>query len=95
MSEGAGSGPVEAAPGVFSREVGGETVILDSSGDRYFGLNETGAITWRHLTSGGTIAQAAEEVARRFAVDRAQALQDAEVLVRSLLDKGLLRPAGG
>lgn len=79
--------------GVHAREVDGEAVVLDSLGDRYFGLNRSGLVVWRRLSAGGTPSEAERDLVNLYAIPVDQARADVADLLRRLLDAGLLAPA--
>lgn len=80
------------ASSVAVRKVGDETVIVDLDDEQYYSLNETGTVVWAALSSGGTTADAAEELTEQFDVSPEQAACDAEELVELLVESGLLLP---
>jgi Coenzyme PQQ synthesis protein D (PqqD) len=87
---------------VAARDIGGELMILSFRDSSLFSLNPTAALLW-HAADGATpLARIVErDICAAFEVDAATALRDAEELVRSLAEHGILRvspqpmPAGG
>jgi len=64
--------------------------LLDEDKGEYFSLNPTGALVLQTLLGGGTPAQAAQELARQYAVDSNIAGQDVEALMAELRSAGLV-----
>ena len=48
---------VRSKPGVVSREVDRQEVILTLATGRYYSLNETGSLVWRRLRAGATLGE--------------------------------------
>ncbi|MEU1105641.1 lasso peptide biosynthesis PqqD family chaperone [Streptomyces tibetensis] len=65
------------------------TVLLDEKAGSYWELNPTATLVVRTLLDGGEEADAAAALVREFDIDRSQALQDVETLVRELRESGL------
>ncbi|GAA2293480.1 hypothetical protein GCM10010234_38610 [Streptomyces hawaiiensis] len=65
------------------------TVLLDEKVGSYWELNPTATLVVRTLLDGGEEADAAAALVREFDIDRSQALQDVETLVRELRESGL------
>lgn len=82
------------ASGVAVRTVGEETVIVDLDDEQYFSLNDTGTVVWSAVSTGRTMAVAAEALVEKFEVTREQANGDVKELVEVLVENGLLVPAG-
>jgi hypothetical protein len=74
-----GSQQYTSPPSVVSRTVGGETVLVDLDGERYFSVNETGSLIWAELSAGRSTSEAL-------------ARQDLDELVAALVEAGLLIP---
>jgi hypothetical protein len=84
---------LRSAPGVFSREIGDESVLVDLERGQYFGLNETGRAVWRGLEAGDSRETIAAKVATEFAVPFDRALSDVEALLFELRRAGLVQPS--
>ena len=74
----------------MSRTLEDEVVILDVPSGRYFSLNAVGVVVWNRLEHDATIDELVGAVTAEFDVDEVTARRDIEVLLRSLLDEGLL-----
>jgi hypothetical protein len=82
---------VVVPPAVLSREVNGETVLLNLDSGVYFGLDEVGTDIWRLLQSGATLAQTADELVSSYEVERPVLEADLLRLVDELAAKGLIK----
>ncbi len=75
--------PLEARitipPGVLSRELSSQSVLLNLNSERYFGLDDVGTRMLSVLTNSPTVQQACDTLLEQYDVD-------AEVLRRDLLD---------
>jgi hypothetical protein len=60
------------------RDVGGEVVVLDLDGGRYFAVNSSGAVLFSSLVDGATREQLSERLTEKFAIDRSVADGDVE-----------------
>jgi hypothetical protein len=79
---------------VVSREVGGETVLLDLASGTYFGLNPVGARFWALVEDEEmNVAQACAVLASEYDAPAAQIEADIAALVDELIANGLLVPA--
>jgi hypothetical protein len=65
------------------------TVLLDERSGTYWELNPTGTVVIKTLLAGGDEVAAVEALLGEFDIDRAQAAQDVEALVRDLRTTGL------
>jgi hypothetical protein len=70
-------------------------VLVDLRSGRCWELNAVGFAIWRLLADGRSVADAAGEIAHRYAVDAAVSRTDVTDLVRSLLGEGLVAIAAG
>lgn len=64
--------------------------LLDEDHDQYFTLNPTATVVVRTVLEGGTAADAAEVLAREYAVDIDSASQDVRELIAEMCSAGLL-----
>ncbi|MEU4467693.1 lasso peptide biosynthesis PqqD family chaperone [Streptomyces sp. NPDC024017] len=81
--------PLRLGDNVSTAETDYGTVLLDERGGSYWELNPTATLVVRTLLDGGEEADAVAALVREFDIDRAQALQDVETLVRELRESGL------
>lgn len=77
-------------PDVLTRELRGESVLLDLASERYFGLDEVGTGMWRALTAGGTVGQAIDALLGEYDVPAEQLREDVGAFVRQLSEAGLV-----
>jgi hypothetical protein len=78
---------------VITRELDGETILLNLETGIYFGLDKVGTDIWRAIVSAGTLGDALLQVQSEYDVDPAVLRTDFLRLVDELLAKGLLQPA--
>ena len=64
--------------GLEWRDVGGDVVVLDLDGGRYFAVNGSGAVLFSSLVDGATREQLSERLTEKFAIDRKVADGDVE-----------------
>jgi Coenzyme PQQ synthesis protein D (PqqD) len=76
---------------VVSREIAGETVLLDLGSGTYFGLNETGTRIWNLLQDDGLLRQAFDTARTEYDVAPQDFERDFLALVRQLCARGLVR----
>lgn len=81
--------PLRFGDNVSTAETDYGTVLLDEKTGAYWELNPTATLVVRTLLDGGEEADAAAALAQEFDIDKAQAQQDVETLVRELRDSGL------
>ena len=75
---------------LFAQEVDEEMVILDTVSQEYFGLDETGAVIWQHLSEYGTLQKTYESMQEQYEVDDEQLEADICRFVQELVDAGLV-----
>lgn len=78
---------------VLRREVGDELILLNLETEAYYGLNLTGRSFVDGVIAGATPSQAAAQIARDHSEPGEPVLEDMLVLLRELLDAGLVEPA--
>ena len=81
---------VRIAEGVFFRELVGEAVILSSSAETYFGLDEVGMRIWGALGESPTIQAAFETLCLEYDVDQDQLRRDLEKFLGELVARKLI-----
>lgn len=83
---------VLASDDVVSREVGGETVLMDLASGTYFGLNEVGGRIWRMIDADPlTVAQICDRIEEEFEVTRTDLEGDITALMQDLAERSLVR----
>lgn len=78
---------------VISREVGGETVLLDLASGVYFGIDEVGTRIWTALRDGKTLSETVDVIVSEYDVGRPQAEGDVVAFVTELEARGLVKKA--
>jgi protein arginine N-methyltransferase 1 len=78
---------------VLSRELGGETVLLNLESGVYYGLDAVGTRAWNLLAEDRTLADVRAVMLDEFDVSAETLERDLAALVRDLCDKQLLVPA--
>ena len=78
---------------VLSRELDGETVLLDLGGGRYYALNEVGSAVWAQLEQGATVGNLVTALLSEFDVEEATLRADLDALLQDLLERGLVELA--
>ncbi len=81
---------VSAAEHVRCRQFDNDLVMVDLQGGEYFALNTVGARMWDLLTSGKTLAEAAEALAAEYDAGQDEIFRDCKKLADELLTRGLL-----
>lgn len=74
-----------------SRDLDGEAVILDLATNRYFGLDQVGARVWCLVEGHGHLRTVFNTMLAEYNVTPERLEQDLMELVRTLVDRGLLR----
>lgn len=80
--------------GIVSKEVDGETVILDTHKGVYCGLNDVGSDIWRLLGEGSCVREVIEHLLATYEISRDVLERDTRDLVSKLVENGLLEIAG-
>ena len=75
---------------LFAQEVDEEMVILDTVSQEYFGLDQTGAVIWQHLSEHGALQKTYESMREVYAVNDEQLEADICRFVQELVDAGLV-----
>jgi hypothetical protein len=81
---------VRVAPGVLSREVHGESVLLQLDSGEYFGLDEVGTRVWQLITELGDLQAVEAAMCDEYLVEPAHVSHDVRALVGELLNRHLL-----
>lgn len=76
---------------VLVQEVGDEAVLLDLSGERYFGLDPIGTRIWALLAPAPVLQQVHASLCAEFDADPARIETDLLALVQQLAEAGLIR----
>ena len=82
---------VSVPDAVVSRELDGETVLLNLDTGIYFGLDAVATDMWRAVQESGLLQDVFESACGRYEVDPAVLREDLLKLVNQLAAKGLLQ----
>ncbi len=82
---------VTLCPDVLCQEVSGEMVLLELSGERYFGMNDVGTRIWQLLSESGSPRAVLDAMLEEFDVDRDQLAADLNAYLDELVEAGLAR----
>ena len=75
---------------VLTQEVGGEAVLLDLAGERYFGLDPVGTRIWALLAQAPVLEQVHAILCEEFQAEPARIETDLLALVQQLAAAGLV-----
>jgi Coenzyme PQQ synthesis protein D (PqqD) len=75
---------------VMQQTLGQVVVLMQLTSGQYFELNHAGGLTLKTLLNGGDADACANALCESFAIDHAQAKQDAQMLIEQLLQRGLI-----
>ncbi len=81
---------VRCSSEVLVQEVGGETVLLDLAGERYFGLDPVGSRIWALVAAEPRLDRVHAALCGEFAAGPERIEQDLLQLVRQLSEAGLV-----
>ena len=84
------SGTIVASKEVLSREIRGETVLLDLKTEHYFGLAGIGSRIWQLLASGTSLPDMRVILAAEYDVSEETLAEDLERFVGDLVEAGLV-----
>jgi hypothetical protein len=85
---------VSVPEGVVSRELDGETVLLNLDTGIYFGLDAVGSDMWHAIQSSASLGDAVSLIEAQYDGDPAVLRDDLLRLVNQMLAKGLVQSAG-
>ena len=78
------------SPDVVFRELDAESVVLDLSSGRYFGLNAVGTRVWQLIGQGQAVDSLIKTVAGEYEADEATIERDVLALLEELATRGLV-----
>jgi len=82
--------PLHVSSAAVSTAIPGETVILDPTSGRYFGLDGVGARVWEMLQSPTTLGSMIATITSEYDVDAVTCERDLRTLLGQLDEKGLV-----
>src|SRR5512147_2547809 len=74
---------------VYTQEVGEETILLDTQGGRYFGLDPVGTRMWQLLRKHEALRPVYETLLTEYDVEPERLESDLLALATKLVEKGL------
>lgn len=81
---------VKVLPEVLSREVSGETVLLDLNSEIYFGLDDIGTRIWQLIQEHSDLDKVYDIMLEEYAVNAEQLEKDLNELTEKLAEAGLI-----
>jgi hypothetical protein len=76
---------------VFAQEIDDETIILDSTTQEYFSLNEIGKVIWSLLEEKNNLEEIKAEMLDMYEVPEEQIEKDLLNFIQALEQKGLIK----
>ncbi len=76
---------------VYTQEIGAETILLDTQGGRYFGLDPVGTRMWQLIRKHGALRPVYETLLAEYEVTPERLESDLLALTTKLIEKGLAR----
>jgi coenzyme PQQ synthesis protein D (PqqD) len=76
-------------PTVISRDLDGETVILNLDSGIYFGLDTVGTVIWKHLQDAAQLREVRDRMLADYDVSPDVAAQDLLRLAEQFVSRGL------
>ena len=86
---------VRLAENVIHQELDGESVLLNTDSEKYFGLNEVGTSFWKLISSNPDTDDAVRRMLSEYEVEESQLRNDLSELFRALEKAGLVLSGGG
>ena len=81
---------VRATPDQVSSELGREVVILHVKNGQYYGLDEVGALIWKRLREGSSVAEIVAAITAEFDVDTQACELDVLQLLSEMVEAQLI-----
>ena len=79
------------APDVLTRRVGDEILVLHTTSEVYYGINEAGAFMFEQLCEGKTVDEVVSSTAEEFDAQPDVIAADLAELVAALIERELLQ----
>lgn len=77
-------------PDIIWKNVRGETVLLNPTSGKYYGLNKVGCAFWEKVDGKRAMPEIADLLLAEFTVEREELLQDLEDLLKALTENNLI-----
>jgi len=81
---------IKILPDVLSQQVSGETVLLDLSGENYFGLDNIGTRIWQLLQEHSDLQKVYDTMLEEYDVEGEELEKDLEEIITNLAEAGLI-----
>ena len=81
---------ISRVDGKISREIDGETVILDMESGVYVGLDDIGTFVWGLMEEGLSLQNLLNEILLEYDVESQQCLDDLQEFLSELVDGGFI-----
>jgi hypothetical protein len=81
---------ISASPNHVSGDLNGETILLSSTTNMYYGLDPVGSRVWALIQEPKRISAICQQLASEFDVDPAVCERDIQELVRKMADADLI-----
>jgi Coenzyme PQQ synthesis protein D (PqqD) len=75
---------------VLSQQLNGESVLLNLTTEKYFGLDEIGSLVWAYVRDGNTLEQMIGNLSVEYQVDELELRNDVVTLLHSFLEERLI-----
>ena len=82
---------ISASPNQVSGVLNGETVLLSSTTDIYYGLGEVGSRIWELIQQRKRISEICTQIACEFEVEAEVCQRDARELIQKLVEADLVK----
>jgi len=76
---------------IVSSEFDGETVMMDTSFEKYFGMRAVGTRIWQLLESDQTLSSLCEVLTQEYEVEAEQCMQDILPFIEDLLKQEMIQ----
>ena len=86
---------IVAAKEQTSCDLDGESVVLDMSSGKYYGLNSVGSAIWNLIQQPRTVRDVCDALVAEFQVDPQRCEEDLLVWLKSMSDKELVKVVHG
>lgn len=77
-------------PDIIWNNVRGETVLLNSTSGRYYGLNKVGCAFWEKIDGKRSLTEIVELMHQQFNVEKEILVKDIEDLTKTLAENNLV-----
>ncbi|MEH6660034.1 MAG: PqqD family protein [Parasphingorhabdus sp.] len=81
---------IKINPDVIYQEVEGEVVLLNTESEKYFGLDSVGAKFWAIASETGNVNEIITRMYDIFDVERDRLTNDINILIKKMIDGGVL-----